>query len=658
MTARASVLALLAAALCAAPAAAFEKGSWMPATDMSVLGFPFAAPQVTVAPDGTMITIWGRSDGGNTVIQAATRSPGGALSDPIDLSDPARTARSPRVAIAADGTATAVWTISPGNDAVIEVSTRPPGGSFGPAVVVGTAQLFAAPDVVAAADGTTTVAWSSGETFGSLGIVRAATRPPGGTFGPPVDISAAGQVASNPLLAVATDGTTTAIWDRFDGTNQIVQAATRPPGGTFGAPIDLSASGANAQVADLELGPDGTATAIWTRGTLVQAATRPPGGAFALAVDLSRAGENAMQPHLAVAGDGTTTVVWRASNADSDSNVQAATRAPGGSFTTPLDLIAPVPHVGGPGEAYRFIYESQVAVAADGTTIALWTYPDGTAYRVQASTRLPGGTFGAPVYLSVPGFSATNPQAGMAADGFATVVWSLSDGISRGTVQAAFTADAPIGHGALTITGAPALGSTLSCDGGRWIGATSVDTRWLRGDAEVATGSSYSVATADEGSALVCRARAANALGSTQRLSAAVNIPAAIQAPAPAPAMPNTTTPPADRVAPSVAILTKARLTRRQFLKGVSVKLSTDEPATIVAELRGRASRSRTTGPYTRPLGSRTLRGVTNKAITIRIKPRPAAVGKARTFNVRLRLTVTDALGNRRITGQTIRVAG
>ena len=38
----------------------------------------------------------------------------------------------------------------------------------------------------------------------------------------------------------------------------------------------------------------------------------------------------------------------------------------------------------------------------------------------------------------------------------------------------------------------------------------------------------------------------------------------------------------------------------------------------------------------------------------MKIKPRPAAVGKAREFSVRLRLIVTDVLGNKRITGKTI----
>ena len=55
---------------------------------------------------------------------------------------------------------------------------------------------------------------------------------------PPVDLSAAGQFAGFPQVAVAPDGTATAVW-----VGQVVQAATRLPGRAFAAAVDLSAGG-------------------------------------------------------------------------------------------------------------------------------------------------------------------------------------------------------------------------------------------------------------------------------------------------------------------------------------------------------------------------------------------------------------------------------
>ena len=239
------------------------------------------------------------------------------------------------------------------------------------------------------------------------------------------------------------------------------------------------------------------------------------------------------------------------------------------------------------------------------------------------------------------------------------MLWKAHPG-ANDVIQAAFTADAPIARGTVP-SRPPALGAALTCDS-RWVGATSVETTWLRADAPIATGAGYTVEGADQGAYLTCRAKASNALGTTERASLPLVIPSAALPPAAppvtAPGPPAVITPPRDIDAPRVAVFTKTRLTRRQFLAGVTVKLSADEPATIIAALRGRASRSRTTGPFTRPLGSRTLRGIGRRAITVRLKPNAAAVGKARSFSVRLHLTVTDIAGNRRITGKTIRVAG
>ncbi len=67
-------------------------------------------------------------------------------------------------------------------------------------------------------------------TTGSNGantIVQAATRPPGGTFGAPVDLSNPGQSAYSPQTATAPDGTTTAVWSRrYDANSFIIQSAS------------------------------------------------------------------------------------------------------------------------------------------------------------------------------------------------------------------------------------------------------------------------------------------------------------------------------------------------------------------------------------------------------------------------------------------------
>ena len=213
-TAPACAAAALAAclALTVSPAGAAPQGPWVqPAADLSATGQSAFGPQVTAAADGTVTAVWQRN-GSNKIIQAATRPPGGVFSAPVNLSAPGQDAESPSIATAPDGTATVAWTRDNASD----------------------------------------------------DVVQAATRPPGGAFGDPVNLSAPGQDAVSWDIATAPDGTATVTLSRFNDSGSIIQATTRPPGGSFGAPVDLSAIGDQGYLAQIAISPDGTATVVWT----------------------------------------------------------------------------------------------------------------------------------------------------------------------------------------------------------------------------------------------------------------------------------------------------------------------------------------------------------------------------------------------------------
>ncbi len=123
--------------------------------------------------------------------------------------------------------------------------------------------------------------------------------------------------ASSAQVAVGSDGATTVVWTRSNGVTSIVQASTRPAGsGTFGGAVDLSAPGQNAASPQVAVAVDGATTVVWYRSngvnTIVQASTRPAGSVtFGGAENLSAAGQNAASPQVAVAVDGAATVVWQ-----------------------------------------------------------------------------------------------------------------------------------------------------------------------------------------------------------------------------------------------------------------------------------------------------------------------------------------------------------
>ena len=413
------------------------QGPWMlPAVDLSAPGQDAVGSEITTGPDGAATAVWRRSDGANSIIQTATRPPGGEFNAPVNLSAAGQDAFGPQITTDPGGTTTAIWSRSDGANGIIEVATRRPGGEFNtPVDLSAPGRNAVGPQITTAPDGTTTAVWSRSN--GSNFIIQAATRPPGGTFGTPADLSVPGQDALNAQITTDPGGTSTALWYRSNGANDIAQAATRPPGGTFGTPVDLSAAGQDASGARIVASTDGTTTAVWYRSdganNIIQAATRPPGGTFGTPVDLSAPGQDAFDPQIATSPDGAATAVWSLFDG-SNFIIQAATRPPGGTFGTPVDLSA----------AGQDAFGSQITTAPDGTATVVWRRFNGSDFIIQAATRPPGGTFGASLDLSAPGQDALFPQIAIAADGVATASWQRSDG-ANSIIQSVSTEQPPVG---------------------------------------------------------------------------------------------------------------------------------------------------------------------------------------------------------------------
>ena len=121
-------------------------------------------------------------------------------------------------------------------------------------------------------------------------------------------------------------------------------------------------------------------------------------------------------------------------------------------------------------------------------------------------------------------------------------------------------------------------------------------------------------------------------------------------------AAPPTAVAPRDSTAPVVAIVgVKKTIARKTFLKGVTPTVTCDEPCAIDAELLGSARSVRLAASFNLTLGTRSL-GLGGGARKVKIKPSKRLVGKAGKLTVQLRVTATDASGNRVRKTQTIKV--
>jgi len=339
---------------------------------------------------------------------------------------------SPQVAMDRAGNATAVWPAigrrSP-YTSVAQAATRPAGGSFSPPVNLSTGPADYA-DVAMNPAGDTVAIW--------LGIglgPQAAIRPVGGGFSPPTDLAVGDEGESIALAIDQAGGAIVVFGGEF--TDHGVQAVLRSAGGGFSKPVNLSRQGAlSPQVA---IDQAGGAIVVWEREigkySVVQAAMRPAGGSFSKPVNLSARRQNAGGAQVAINQAGDAIVVWNREIGKHSSVVQAVLRPAGGSFSKAVnlsrvskkkDVLPPLP---------------EVAINPSGDAVVGWVrhITKSGIWRVQAAMRPAGGDFSKPVNLS-PAFRETaftaTPDVAISPSGSAIVVWDRDIG-KRSIAQAA-----------------------------------------------------------------------------------------------------------------------------------------------------------------------------------------------------------------------------
>lgn len=354
-----------------------------PIQQLSASGQDALSPQVATAPDGTAVVAWTRSDGSSFLVQARRIAPDGTPEESTkNLSTTGHDAYEPQVAVAPDGTATVVWKKFDGFHYLIQERRIAGDGTREASshTLSEAKQDAVEPQVGVAEDGTATVVWSRYD--GSESVVQARQIAPDGEPEPATEtLSATGESAIQPRLATAADGASTVVWNRFDGSNWIVQAQRLSPAGLpEGATQDLSAAGRSAAEPQLALGPAGAATVVWDRfdgsNFVVQARRLDPAGEPAgPAVQLSAGGRDAAEPALAISPDGTATVLW--SRFDGSSFiVQRRDLEPDGTLSATESLSA----------AGRSASYPTLSWGGDGALAMAWSRYDGAADVVQSKT--------------------------------------------------------------------------------------------------------------------------------------------------------------------------------------------------------------------------------------------------------------------------------
>jgi hypothetical protein len=299
----------------------------------------------------------------------------------------------------------------------------------------------ASPDVdathgaaVVDASGTVTVVYQQGTGTSSQDQIVVRRRPPGGPFGPPVALSAAGgdarlpDLSSIPPIGIDAAGNVTVAYVERIGADRTIWIRAAPPGGDFGAPLlAIGPTSTAIGVDGLLVAPDGTLAVLASMGAggELAARTKLPGQPFSplASIDALTSG-NAHSG--GVDANGRMTVVYRAGF---PGKLFVATASPAGSFTYRTALPTPT------------ATDSATVVEPDGRTVVVYPETDGTLHQL---VRPAIGAFGPPTALGVSASGA--PRLFAAPDGTASLLYGVPGGgvALRTNATGAFGAAEPV----------------------------------------------------------------------------------------------------------------------------------------------------------------------------------------------------------------------
>lgn len=337
-------------------------GAWSATENLSAAGVDASNHYVVLNSAGQVVVVWERG----SEIQASTFTVGGSWSSPVSVSSEGDVASQPQVAINDVGQVVAMWKRESGGTFDVQVSTLQFGGS-----------------------------WSA-----------------------PTSLIVLGADVNAPCVRINALGQTVSMWTRSDGTNFLVECATLTFGGVWSEVTALSAAGEDASVPRVALNDAGQVAAMWIRNDVVQARRSTFEGSWGAVSNLST--KPSVSAPLILFGDsGDVRASWRRTSG-TWRIYEMALALFDGYWKTPLFI----------SQSEKTLDHISFDISEDGKAVVSWNYLLGSDIVIYGVT-YKVSIWDDVTLLSALGQNALSPRANVNNAGHVVVIWQRFDGSNQ-----------------------------------------------------------------------------------------------------------------------------------------------------------------------------------------------------------------------------------
>lgn len=300
--------------------------TWSAPVNLSTSGGSAQRPHIAVDGSGNLIAVWVRDDGNNDIAQASRSTNSGvSWSTPVDLSLTGENAGSPRVAADGSGNIVAVWTRSDGSNQRIQASRSTNGGASWstPAYLSESGVASEHPRVAIDDLGNAIAVWAY-DPYAEVRVQASKLAVGSASWSAPVNVSAAGNSAATPQVAIDGSGTAVAVWRYYGVDGTMIQSSRLASGGaSWSVPAQLSVYPGSSDNPQVAASGSGNAVAVWQQSNgsnpIIRFSQSTDGGlSWTVPTELSEPGQSAITPEVAVDESGNAVALWRRSNGDND----------------------------------------------------------------------------------------------------------------------------------------------------------------------------------------------------------------------------------------------------------------------------------------------------------------------------------------------------